>query len=244
MILRRLDQASSADRIREPVERALSDLRRAKLMRTRPWKGFGEPLNGQAVRRRTVELLADRFAPRAMVETGTFLGFTTHYLAAFGLPTYTVEISRRYRYAAESAVSGLDNVTMFWGDSASALRTLAAEGKLERSLAYLDAHWEEEVPLAAEVDCLFGACEDLLVVVDDFHVPGQPGYAYDIYAGVPLSIEELPLPTGALVAYPAVPATEETGARRGTLYLGKGAAARAALEAAAAEGLVTVQPGP
>jgi predicted O-methyltransferase YrrM len=241
MIVRRLEEPDGLERMQEPLEQILSNLRRQKLLRTKPWKGFGEPLNGQVGRRRAVDFLVDDFSPETMVETGTFLGFTTRYLAAFGLPTYTVEISRRYRYAAKSAVANLHNVTMFWGDSAAALQVLAAEQKLVRPLAYLDAHWEEEVPLAAEVECLLSNCEEALIIVDDFYVPTDPGYAYDIYAGVPLSLEKLPLPDGVAIAYPALAAVEETGARRGTLYLAHGTDALGVLTAAERRGLLVIQ---
>jgi predicted O-methyltransferase YrrM len=243
MIVRRLEEPQPAKRLREPLDSVLSSLRRQKLLRTRPWKGFGEPFNGQVKRRQAVDLLVAEFGPDTIVETGTFLGFTTRHLASYGRPTFTVELSSRYRYAARRALRDLDNVTMIWGDSAAALRLIADESLLVRPLAYLDAHWEEDVPLAAEVECLLSRCEEALIVVDDFHVPGEPGYAYDIYDGVPLSLGELSLPAGTAVAYPATAAVEESGARRGTLYLASGARARSALEAAERQCLLAVQPG-
>jgi predicted O-methyltransferase YrrM len=240
VVLERLDNPASSSPLREPVEAALALARRSRLLRRRPWPGFGEPFNGQAVRRRTIDLLVREFSPDAMIETGTFLGFTTRHIAAYGLPTYTVEVSPRFRYAARYALRDLDNVTLIWGDSAVALRRLAEQRKLERPFAYLDAHWEEDVPLQAELDCLLANWEDVVVAVDDFRVPADPGYAYDIYGGVPLSLEELALPPTTTVAYPAVAAIDESGSRRGTLYLGKGAG-RSAIEAGHQAGLLTIQ---
>lgn len=112
---------------------------------------------------------------------------------------------------------------------------------MTRPLAYLDAHWEENVPLNAEVDCLLSSWRDVLIVIDDFHVPDEPGYANDIYDGVPLSLDELSLPGGVTVAFPAVAAIEETGSRRGTVFLARGDAARSALGTAEREGLVVIQ---
>ena len=181
------------------------------------------------------------FSPGALIETGTFLGFTTRHLASYGPPTYTVEVSRRYRYAARSALRDLETVTMIWGDSATAMHHLAGEPAVTRPLAYLDAHWEADVPLNAEVDCLLSNWKDVLIVIDDFHVPGAPGYGYDIYNGVPLSLDELSLPGDVAVAYPAMAATEETGSRRGTVFLGSGDAARSALGTAEQKGLIALQ---
>lgn len=127
MIVRRLDEPTRAARLLEPLEKVLSHMRRWRLTRESPWKGFGEPFNGQAARKRTVDLLVREFSPGTVIETGTFLGFTTRCLAGYGVPTYTVEVSPRYRYAARSALQDLDNVTMIWGDSAAGVRQLAQD---------------------------------------------------------------------------------------------------------------------
>lgn len=130
---------------------------------------------------------------------------------------------------------------MLCGDSVAGIRHLASEGTIGRPLAYLDAHWEERVPLAEELDVLFANWEDVLAVIDDFHVPGEPGYGYDIYAGVPLSADGIDLPGDALLAYPAVPPAMETGSRRGTAYVARGNVARSTLESAEREGMVSIQ---
>jgi len=222
MRFERLDQPDTLEKLKMPVESVTSLLRRRRLLHRKQWPGFGEPLNGQRFRQRTVDLLVKDFKPDALVETGTFLGFTTRHLAGFGIDTYTVEVSRKYRVAARSGLADLDNVTLFWGDSAEAIQVLGDRRPFERPLAYLDAHWETRVPLNEEIGTLFSVWPDAIAVVDDFQVPDQPGYGYDIYAGVPLSLSELSLPEGTTVAFPTIPATEETGARRGTLYLGRG----------------------
>lgn len=239
MRFERLDQPDTLEKIKMPVESAASQLRRRRLLLKKQWPGFGEPLNGQHFRRQAVDLLVKDFKPDALVETGTFLGFTTRHLAAYGIDTYTVEVSRKYRSAARSGLADLDNVTLFWGDSAKVIEHLGTKRPFERPLAYLDAHWETRVPLNEEIAALFSVWPDAIAVVDDFQVPDQPGYGYDIYAGVPLSLEELALPEGITVAFPATPPTEETGARRGSLYLGSGEG-KQSLEAAAAASLLNL----
>jgi predicted O-methyltransferase YrrM len=241
MIVERLDRPSPWERAAAPFESVLSLARRRKMLWMHPWPGFGEPFNGQAVRTRTIDLLLDEYAPKAVIETGTFLGFTTRWLAERGLDTYTVEISRRFRAAGRFALRDLDNVTMVWGDSAAAVRHLARDGGLARPFAYLDAHWEKDLPLNEELDCLLSSWDDVLVAIDDFHVPGEPGYGYDVYDGVPLSLEQLSVPAAAAVAFPATPPLEETGSRRGIVYIGQGEAARQALEVAQRQGLVAVR---
>jgi predicted O-methyltransferase YrrM len=241
MIVERLDDPSGLERAAAPLEGALALARRQKMLISRPWPGFGEPFNGQAARTRAIDLLLSEFAPGAVIETGTFLGFTTRWLAEKGVDTYTVEVSPRFRAAGRYALRDLENVTMIWGDSAAAMRHLAAGSRISKPFAYLDAHWEDDLPLNDELDCLLSTWDDALVAIDDFHVPGEPGYGYDVYNGVPLSLEQLSLPESATVAFPATPALEETGSRRGAVYIGQGEAASQALMAAQRGGLVAVQ---
>lgn len=241
MIVERLEPRSGTRRVKDWAIGARALLRRLRWSRKPPWPGFGEPFNGQALRRKAFEELVDQFAPTAFVETGTFVGSTTKYLAGFGRDTYTVEVNTGFQAVARMALRGSKNVTMICGDSAAGIQHLAHAQKITRPLAYLDAHWEERVPLAEELDCLFANWDEVLAVIDDFHVPGEPGYGYDIYAGVPLSVDGISLPPDALIAYPAAPAGSETGARRGTAFVARGSAAVAALKSAESKGLVSVQ---
>ena len=202
-----------------------------------PWPGFPRPYAGQWARRRAIELLVAESAPDAIVETGTFLGLTTRALARLGVPVYSVEAKPSYYHLAKLVLRGIDDLTLLCGDSTAGLEWLRARGTVRRPLAYLDAHWFEPLPLPQEIACLLGGWDDLLVVVDDCRVPDDPGYGYDTYGGVPIAADELPL-DGALVAYPALPARREGGARRGTLYLARGARSEAALRAAAERGVL------
>jgi hypothetical protein len=205
-------------------------LRRERWRRRPPWPGFGEPFNGQRQRAATVDRLVERFLPDACIETGTFMGFTTRRLASFGCPVVSVEVNPGYFHLSRLSLRDLAEVEVINGDSARVLNELRGRG-FQRPLLYLDAHWEERVPLADEFAVIFENWREALVVVDDFRVPHDPGYGYDIYGGVPLSLEEFDLPGAALIAYPAAPAREETGSRRGTLYVGIGAAGRDAVQA-------------
>lgn len=241
MIVRRLEPRTGAQRIRETKQGAVALVRRLRWIRRPPWAGFTEPFNGQALRRKAFEHLVSHYSPTAFIETGTFMASTTKYLAGFGMETYTVEVNPGFQTVARLTLRGKKNVTMICGDSVAGIRHLAEEGKIERPLAYLDAHWEERVPLAEELDCLFGNWDEVIAVIDDFHVPGEPGYGYDIYAGVPLSADGIELPPDALLAYPSAAPEAETGSRRGTAFVARGVGARAALESAEREGMVRIQ---
>jgi hypothetical protein len=203
----------------------------AKWHLARPWAGYGEPLNGQALRAAAIERLIGDFEPDVLVETGTFLGFTTAHLAGYGVPVITAEIDRTFHRRALRRLRALENVEALRMDSRSAIRTVRDADRFRRPLIYLDAHWEGlELPLAGELAEIVEAWSDAVVVIDDFLVPGGR-YGHYVYAGEPLALSTLPA-TGGLGAYPAQPAEEETGARRGTLYLGLGERGRVAVQRA------------
>jgi hypothetical protein len=92
---------------------------------------------------------------------------------------------------------------------------------------YLDAHWNEDLPLADEIDIIFGRSSNAVVMIDDFEVPGDPGFDYDDYGpGKALNAEYIaPLAEkhGLAIFYPSVPSREETGRRRGCTVLCKSA---------------------
>ncbi len=148
-------------------------------------------------------------------------------MAETGLPIYSVEgLPRNYGFA-RARLWRKRNVYLYQGDSRQVLRKLFA-GKL-RSLrgqivfAYLDAHWNADLPLREELELIFSHCPAAVVMIDDFQVPDDPGYQYDDYgAGKSLS----PAYIGPVLAaydlaayYPSTPSSAETGAKRGCVGL-------------------------
>src|SRR5947209_5803157 len=63
--------------------------------------GWGGPLNGQCGRQQLVIDLMQAIRFTHIIETGTYRGTTTEYLARVsGLPTYSVELTKyNYHYA-------------------------------------------------------------------------------------------------------------------------------------------------
>lgn len=93
------------------------------------------------------------------------------------------------------------------------------------TLCYLDAHWAADLPLREEVAIVFAHWHRPLVVVDDFEVPDDTGYAFDRYGDTVIGFGLLPPLPGVDAYLPATPATDETGARRGWVVLAPAAAA-------------------
>jgi hypothetical protein len=238
MTFRRLHGAGRRDRVAEAAWYVpLAMLRSAWWRTTRQPAGWGV-LNGQEGRRVAVDQLIRRFRPTSILETGTFFGTTTAYFAGSRLPVYTVELNGEYAAVARRQLRRFENVTLLLGDSVAAIKTLIAEQALARPFVYLDAHWGATLPLATEVETLLSESIDAIVCIDDFRVPDDDGYGFDSYRGHPLDLGLLTLTQETIAAYPAVRSEQETGSRRGAVYLGHGQEGRAVIDQIATEGLL------
>ena len=190
---------------------------------------WGGPFNGQACRRLLFEAIVASVQPRALVETGTYLGTTTEFLAKFGKPVFTVEGNSRAHGFARARLRKRRNVTSVYDDSRAALRRWC-DGPLRSFvdgtlLFYLDAHWNDDLPLAEELDIIFNFCGAAVVMIDDFQVPFDTEYGYDDYgAGKILNFHYIAPAVsayGLTALYPATPACEDSGNRRGCVVLAR-----------------------
>ncbi len=184
---------------------------------------MGEPMNGQAERRKIVTELFRVIPPTAIFETGTFRGATTQWLATLtDAPIHSVESQPRYFGFAQQRTQSLSNVHLNLEDSREMLRR-TIEPNAEPIFAYLDAHWEADLPLAEEIDIVFERNGAAMVMVDDFRVDDDKGYQYDDYGpGAVLEYDYIKpaIQKHALAAWwPASPSERETGARRGCVVL-------------------------
>lgn len=80
------------------------------------------------------------------------------------------------------------------------------------------------MPLFEETRLLLASPSPVVVMIDDFAVPDDPGYAFDSYGpSATLNLEYLRLAEipEARIFFPALRSSEETGARRGCVVLAK-----------------------
>jgi predicted O-methyltransferase YrrM len=190
---------------------------------------WGGPFNGQAGRRAIFDAIVSTVAPALILETGTYLGTTTELMAETGIAIVSVEGNARNFGFARRRLRRFRNVELRLGDSRiEARRALDLHrSALEAGplFAYLDAHWNENLPLVEELDIVFGRCPTAAVMVDDFSVPGDPGYGYDDYGPGKTfnqSYIAATVDTYRLAPlYPVLPSAEETGQRRGCVVLAR-----------------------
>lgn len=214
------------ERLYQGATKFMPPVTAARLDRQRPSfaSSWGGPLNGQAGRREVVRNLAGAVHFDRVLETGTFRGASTEFFShVFGLPIETVEVNPRYYAYSCWRLKSYCDVTLHLGDSRVFLRAMANAAGADSQIPfiYLDAHWEKDLPLRAELEVIRQGWANAVVMVDDFEVPGDPGYGFDDYGpGRELRASYLPPLPGWQLYYPARRSEEESGARRGSCVLG------------------------
>jgi hypothetical protein len=184
---------------------------------------WGGPFNGQCFRQIMFIDLVRAFKFDAIVETGTFRGSTTVFLAlnSGGAPVYTSEVDTRVFELARRRLKAIPNVHIYNSDS---VKFLSAINLPENGCVffYLDAHWLEDLPLAKETDLIARKFSSFVIMIDDFQVPDDPGYSFDNYGpGKSISLRDFRFDSDPrFVSYfPARNSREESGIRRGCIVL-------------------------
>ena len=192
----------------------------------REWRG---PFNGQRHRQQIFKDLVGACDFTAIVETGTYRGSTTEFMARHtGLPVYTTELSRRYQGYAARRLQPYGRVHMSLGDSRKILRQIVEDHDAPKSRVffYLDAHWYGDHPLLEELDIIFTHWSHPVVMIDDFEVPDDAGYDFDRVGPADrlgLAYIEPPLSKFGLVPFfPRLRSELESGSRQGCVVLARG----------------------
>jgi hypothetical protein len=207
--------ASDVDELRSWFERNVSG-----------GSGFG--FNGDVLRARIIADLYRICGCTAFVETGTFRGTTTILAARlFGGRIWSCELDFRSWLIAWVRCLPYRKINIARQDSRRFLRGMTSRlARDEVPMFYLDAHWNEDLPLREELDLILATWPRCIVVIDDFEVPGQPGFKFDVYGDAKLSLDLLRqggMPDSGAVAYfPAYGPDMDTGARCGYVVFAKG----------------------
>jgi hypothetical protein len=205
----------------KPEDRGAASFRRDPSSR----RSFGGPFNGQRGRCLIFTELVQVFQPQALLETGTFRAATTEWISAFQLPVYSMENDPEVFGFARERMRGFPNVHVLPGDSRKRLikllnTSLAGDVRL---LAYLDAHWNaDDLPLVEELERIYRALPDAVVMIDDFVVPDDEDYRFDSYRGVALGpdlIQPAVDEFGLAALYPVLEGRMESGKQRGCVVL-------------------------
>ncbi|GEM_PF-872171 len=185
-------------------------------------RGLPIYLNKNKKRAEIVRQLLNEIDFKNIVETGTFLGYSTHFFCGIaerrGIKVFSAEISDDYWRLSRALLARRKNLRLYHSDSVSMLRSIRPALGNELTFFYLDAHWRDYLPLRdelASIDLRHG-----LAMIDDFRVPGDDLFGYDTYKDVAIAIELIAdLTDDMSVFFPAYPAAEEGYRPRGYCLL-------------------------
>ncbi len=186
---------------------------------------FGGPFNGQKFRQQIFNDLNREVGFKSIVETGTFRGVTTGFMAEKAdIPIYTVESEPRFFHYAKRNLNRFKNVRVFNADSRAFLEALIKDESVFKSnvFFYLDAHWNEDLPLFEEVQLIGDNWDDVVIMIDDFEVPEDGDYKFDDYgSGKKLSLDYLgdELLSNWAVYFPSGRGADDSGIKRGCVVL-------------------------
>lgn len=176
--------------------------------------------NGQRNRARVFEAIDARVPFQTYVETGSYLGMTTDFLARTaarrGARVHSCELDGRCYAIARRTAGRHGNVHLHHGDSVGFLTGLLPQLVASVNFVYLDAHGRGRLPLREELALLRG-CPNTIVMIDDFQVPADPRFGWDKYGEAEIGLGYIADMVDARdVHLPSYPATDEEATWRGT----------------------------
>jgi hypothetical protein len=124
------------------------------------------------------------------VETGTYLGDTARYMASMHpeATILTCEIDPVRFEAAKMLSRRYRNLRGYNSTSPSFLKKILPLLVPSPTLFWLDAHWGSSFPLLQECKILSNL-DAYVLMIDDFEVPGRPGFGHDSFLGQNISLE-------------------------------------------------------
>jgi hypothetical protein len=139
-----------------------------------------------AIYRQMVLELLGHFKFTSFVETGTFRGYSTEFIASHysHLPVFTSEVMPLSYKLSRNALSKYSNVTTHLGNSSDWIGEKISQHCFGNfPLFYLDAHWQRYWPLRDELRHIATVKLRTIIVIDDFEVPEHPEFGFDIDGG-------------------------------------------------------------
>lgn len=122
----------------------------------------------------------------SFVETGTYLGDSTVYVASrwSNLSIFTCEVNSDFFNKSKRRLKKFRNVEISQTSSPEYLKELLKNNRLgELPLFFLDAHWYDYWPLEDEINLISLFCPNAIIIIDDFEVPSRPDFRYDVSCG-------------------------------------------------------------
>lgn len=181
------------------------------------------PFNGDEFIEETILWLKSRFGVNTIIETGTFLGYTTKWLSENFERVFTVEINPKFYAFAIKRLEGKKNVVCKNDSSVNMLSNFLSICD-EVPAIFLDAHWNEFCPLKDELRLIAESHLKPIIAIHDFRVPNQDELGYDTYNGQPFVFEWIQKEIENIYGYGNYEHhynsnAKSSGAKRGIIYI-------------------------
>jgi hypothetical protein len=113
--------------------------------------------------------LVKKFKINRIVETGTYLGWSTKILSDMVNNVDTIEVNKIYYNRSKLNLSDKKNINTHYGNSPEILNKII--NKRENILFFLDAHWDKYWPLKDELNVISEKKIKPVICIHDFFVP-------------------------------------------------------------------------
>lgn len=131
-----------------------------------------------------IKKIIEWFNITQVIETGTYIGYSTSFFSDYGCDVQTIEINKQFYDTAVNNLKIRSNVKCHLGSSEELLPSILESLPKKLTLFYLDAHWEDNWPLLKEIEIIGKYFKDNnIIVIDDFYVPNRK-LQYDMYKGI------------------------------------------------------------
>jgi hypothetical protein len=127
-----------------------------------------------------VTSICSRLNISSFVETGTYLGDTSEYMArVIPVPIYTCEVKESFYDSSADRLRRYTHVNVLCESSDRFIRRGIDQNLLGKlPLFYLDAHWYDYWPLLDEIELINAQVPRCVVIIDDFQVPGRNDFSF------------------------------------------------------------------
>ena len=171
---------------------------------------FNKPFNDQKTRKEIVKEILESIQFDKIIETGTLFGNTTEFFQKFNIPVVSIEISEFYFLVSKIRFIDKGNVNLINSNSSDYFNKLIPSK--EKIFFYLDAHSQEHIPLMNELSkCL--EFKNSIILIDDFKVPGNKNFGFDVYKGEELSLKNYEILSSHDLYFPNYNPNKDNGSR-------------------------------
>jgi hypothetical protein len=139
---------------------------------------------GDSVEKQGVDRIINILNIERIVETGTYIGKTSFYLAQKypKLPVYSCEINPDFCSVARKNTQSCGNL-IIENVSSNVFIARLTQSDNKSTFFFLDAHWGDYLPLLDELKSILNDKVLSFIIIDEFKVPNRPDLAFAINDG-------------------------------------------------------------